>query len=210
MDILYANGWFLTRCIATLAFRYQISGQEFIPEKGGFILAVNHISYYDPPLAGSAASRKLYFFAKEELFKNPLFGWILRNVNALPVKRGAFDRRAIQLAIKIIRNGNGLTFFPEGTRSRTGNLLPAKPGLGMVAHHAQCPIVPGNIHGSNRIAACLTGREQLRITFGEPFSAAWVASFDASKEAYLEISRTVLNRIGELGCTGSPEKTVAG
>ncbi len=196
MDILYTNGWFLSRAVAAIVFRMQVSGRRHVPHKGGFILASNHVSYFDPPLLGSAVNRELHFLAKAELFRNPVFGWILRNVNAIPVKRGAMDRQALKMAVAAIGKGYGLTLFPEGTRSKTADFLPPKPGLGMIASHAGCPIVPAYVDGSNDPAACLLGRTHLHIAFGEPFPAEWVCSFEASKQSYLEISSSVLERIG--------------
>ncbi len=197
-NIVYWMGWSLTRIISKLFFRVRTVGQENIPPKGGFILATNHMSYYDPPLVGSWISRELYFFAKKELFKNRLFAATIRTTNALPVNRQGVDRQAIRLAVAAIKRGFGLTMFPEGTRSRTDKFLSPKPGIGMIASRAECPIAVGYIHGSNRPGDCFRGREQLSITYGETFSADWVKSFPASKEGYRQIATAVMERIGEL------------
>lgn len=198
MKILYYLGWFVTRVISKLIFRIKISGGENFPPSGGFILATNHISYYDPPLVGSWAPRQVYFFAKQELFKNKLFGWIIRQTNALPVKRGAIDRQALELSLDVISRGYGLTIFPEGTRSKTERFLNPKPGVGMLAIKAGCPIVPGYVHGANRLKDCIWGRNKLSITFGEPFSVEWVRSFAGDKDGYQTIAIAVMGRIGEL------------
>ncbi len=198
MKILYYTGWSLTRIISKLVFRIHVTGQEHFPKTGGFILATNHISWYDPPLVGSWAPRQVYFFAKQELFANKLFGGIIRRTNALPVKRGSFDRAALELSEKVIRDGFGLTIFPEGTRSKKEGFLEPKPGVGLLAVRAKCPIVPGYVHGSNRLKDCLWGRTRMRITYGEPFPADWASSFPPEKESYEEIARLVMARIGEI------------
>ncbi len=198
MKILYYAGWFVTRVISKLVFRIRISGRENFPKSGGFILATNHISYYDPPLVGSWAPRQVYFFAKQELFKNKLFGWLIRQTNALPVKRGAIDRQALEMSLEVIRRGYGLTIFPEGTRSKTDYFLNPKPGVGMLAIKAGCMIVPGYVHGANKLRDCFLGRERMSITFGEPFTAEWVKSFGEEKEAYEKIAEAVMARIGEI------------
>jgi 1-acyl-sn-glycerol-3-phosphate acyltransferase len=190
--------WSLTRIISKLFFRIRTGGQENIPSKGGFILATNHISYYDPPLVGSWITRELYFFAKKELFKNRLFGAIIRATNALPVNRQGVDRQAIRLAVDAIERGFGLTMFPEGTRSRTDNFLSPKPGIGMIATRAGCPIAVGYIHGSSRPGDCFRGRDRLSITYGETFSSDWVKSFPAIKEGYYQIAEAVMERIEQL------------
>ena len=101
IKILYYTGWLLTRLITRLVFRIRVNGQENFPVKGGFILATNHVSYYDPLLAGSWTSRQVYFFAKQELFKNKLFGTMIRRSNALPVRRGTIDRHALDLSVDV-------------------------------------------------------------------------------------------------------------
>jgi 1-acyl-sn-glycerol-3-phosphate acyltransferase len=198
IKFFYYAGWTLTRVVSKVIFRCRVSGQEYVPRAGGFILASNHISYYDPPLLGSWSPRQMYFFAKAELFRNFLFGSVIRRTNALPVKRGTIDRESIRLAVDAIERGYGLTIFPEGTRSRTDGFLPPKAGLGLIARSTGCPIVPAYIHGSNRLSRCLTGRDRLSITFSEPLSSEWVNSFPADKQGYLEISRAVLERIARI------------
>jgi len=198
MHILYWTGRALTRVLSRTLFGWQVTGREHVPPTGGFILAGNHISYYDPNLLGSSISREVYFFGKEELFSIPVVGWAIRRTNAMPVKRGAVDRAALKMAIGTIQKGHGLTIFPEGTRSKTGDFLEPRAGVGLIASHAKCPIVPVYIHGSNRLKECFGRRGQLSVTIGEPFSADWVASFGDNKEGYLDISRAVMARIAEL------------
>jgi 1-acyl-sn-glycerol-3-phosphate acyltransferase len=198
MKILYYAGWTVTRVLSKLLFRIRVSGQDHIPATGGFILATNHISWYDPPLVGSWATRQVYFFAKSELFKIPILGWAIRRTNALPVKRGTVDRKSIEVSVAVIKQGYGLTFFPEGTRSKSDHFLDPKPGLGLLAIRAACPIVPGYVHGANRLTDCFLGRNRLRVVFGEPFSPDWVAAFPDNKDGYIRLSAAVMERIGEL------------
>ncbi len=194
----YWGGWFLTRVVSKLFFRIKTQGQENIPRQGGFILASNHISNYDPPLVGSWITREVYFLAKEELFRNPVAGGLITRTNALPVKRGAMDRKAIHVSVEVIRRGFGLTFFPEGTRSKTDQFLRPKAGIGMIATRAKCPIVPAYVHGSNHPGDCFKGRQRLSITYGEPFGADWVMSFPKGKEGYEQIASAVMERIGQI------------
>lgn len=198
MKILYYAGWSLTRLISKLVFRIKVTGQEHFPGTSGFILATNHISYYDPLLVGSWAPREVYFFAKQELFKNRIFGEIIRRTNALPVRRGTVDRQALEMSVDVITRGFGLTIFPEGTRSKKDGFLDPKPGIGVIATRAKCPIVPGYVHGSNKLSDCFWGRNHMSISFGEPFTAEWVASIPADREGYQQIAEAVMARIGEL------------
>jgi 1-acyl-sn-glycerol-3-phosphate acyltransferase len=198
INIVYWLGWLLTWMIGRLFFRIKIRGRENIPREGGFILASNHISYFDPPLVGSFITRELFFFAKKELFKNRFFGSLIRTTNSLPVNRQGVDRHAIKLAVDAIKRGFGLTMFPEGTRSRTDEFLSPKPGIGMIAARAGCPIAVAYIHGSNRLKDCFWGRDRLSITYGEVLPADWVKSFPATKEGYYQIAGAVMERIGRL------------
>lgn len=196
--MLYYTGWFLTRLISKLFFRIKIYGQNHIPKNGGFIVATNHASYFDPPLVGSWMTRQVYFFAKKELFKNKIFGWIITRTNALPVRRGVIERNALEATLAIIKKGYGLTIFPEGTRSKTDQFLEPKPGVGMIAIRAQCPIIPGYVRGTNKLKDCFWGREKLSITFGEPFSSEWVTSFPDNKDSYHKIANAVMERIAQI------------
>jgi 1-acyl-sn-glycerol-3-phosphate acyltransferase len=198
MKILYYTGWSITRIISKLIFRIKVTGRGNIPKSGGFILVSNHISWYDPLVVGSWARRQVYFFAKRELFENKLFGSIIRRTNALPVKRGAVDRGAIEASLKVIRNGYGLTFFPEGTRSKIAGFLTPKPGIGMLAFQARCPIVPCYVHGTNRLKACFWGQDRMRVAYGSPLDPTWLDSFPHDKEGYQQIAESIMQKIGEL------------
>lgn len=208
MKILYCCGWLVGRIGGKLVFRIRVTGREHIPKTGGFILASNHISYYDPLLLGSWSTRQMYFFAKAELFRNRLFGAIIRRTNAIPVKRGTIDRAAVDRALDAISRGFGLLVFPEGTRSKTGEFLDPKAGLGMLAIRAKCPIVPAYIHGADRLKACFWGRDRLSITYGQPFGIEWLSRFPESKAGYESLSREVMGRISELKSSVTEGKRV--
>jgi 1-acyl-sn-glycerol-3-phosphate acyltransferase len=198
IKILYYSGWLLTRLITRLVFRIRVNGQENFPDEGGFILATNHISYYDPLLAGSWTSRQVYFFAKQELFKNKLFGTLIRRTNALPVRRGTIDRHALALSVDVIKQGYGLTIFPEGTRSKKDGFLEPKAGVGMIALRAGCPIVVAYLHGSNRLMDCFMGRDRLSVTFGKTINPERFASLTQEKESYKTVARMVMAEIEKI------------
>ncbi len=198
MHLIFYTSKYLILLISKLFFGLKIYGKNKIPKSGGVIFACNHISIFDPPVMGSCTGRFVFFMAKDSLFKNIISRFYMWNVNARPIKRGVFDRSAMKLCINIVKNGNGLVIFPEGTRSKTDKFLDPKPGIGLIANHAKRQIVPAYIHGSNRLSDCFWRNEKFIVAFGEPFSAEWVDSFPANKEGYQKMSEAVMSRIGEI------------
>ncbi len=198
MKLVYYTGWTFFRAITKILFRIKISGKENFPKNGGFILASNHQSYLDPPVVGSWAPRVVYFMTKAELFENKLLGWYLINTNARPVKRGVMDRQSIKATLDIIADGQGMTIFPEGTRSTTGELLEPKAGIGMIAAKAHCPIIPTYVNGFNRLKDCFLGKAKLTITYGEMIPADWVMAQSKGKEGYNEIAQRVMAEIQKI------------
>jgi len=140
-----------------LVFRLKIYGLENIPARGGFILACNHISLADPPLVGATVPRRVHFLAKRELFQNPILGFIIRNLNSHPIKRGVFDKKIVELVKGIIDAGEPVIIFPEGHRSRDGHFLPPRPGVAIMARTCQTTVIPAYISGSNRLRECFWG-----------------------------------------------------
>ncbi|MDR3591457.1 MAG: lysophospholipid acyltransferase family protein [Negativicutes bacterium] len=141
----------LVKLFLLLFFRLKSSGQEHLPS-GGCVIASNHMSLLDPPVIGCSlpVSRGIHFMAKQELFKIPIFSWIIAHLGAFPVRRGMSDRNAIRTAIDLLRSGEIVGMFPEGTRSSTGQLGKALPGMAMLAVKAGVPVVPAAIVGTDK------------------------------------------------------------
>ena len=122
-------------------FRLRRLGTEHVPD-GGVILASNHRSFLDPFAIGCCIGRPIYFVAKQELFKNPLLGWLLNCLGAFPIKRGASDEESMDTALALLERGQAVVIFPEGTRIRTGSLAQPKRGVGRLALQSGKPVVP--------------------------------------------------------------------
>ena len=151
--------------------RWEVQGREYVPAEGGFILAPNHTSYADPPLAGSALARPVWFMAKRELFSVPLLKHILPSVHAFPVARGTADRRALRRAYALLTQGKVVVIFPEGGRSPDGRLMPAEPGIALVALRAGVPVVPMGLMGADRVlprSSPFPRPAKVRVRIGEP------------------------------------------
>ena len=189
-SFLYYLGKVVFKLMFLVIYRCKSSGQENIPEDTGFIIAPNHMSFFDPPLAGCFMKQDLYFMAKQELFDVPILGFIIKRTNAFPVKRGMQDMSAFRNAFTLLENQKALLMFPEGTRSKTGELGKARPGVGMVACNCQVPIVPVKIINTNN----MTKFKKIEIKYGKPV----YPPKEHTKEDYLKIAQKVLDDIRAL------------
>src|SRR5690625_4193370 len=169
--LLYRLGRGFFRGLCAWGYGWRIEGREHVPRKGPVILVANHISYLDPPLLGAALQRPVHFMAKAELFQNRLIGGILRRVHAFPVARGKADRGAIRHSLELMAQGQILAMFPEGTRSRTGELMPGQSGVAMIALRSRATVVPAGIAGTSKVDRQNfppSGRPRIALHFGPP------------------------------------------
>jgi 1-acyl-sn-glycerol-3-phosphate acyltransferase len=181
---------------------WRVTGRERIPRDGGLIIASNHVSFWDPPLVGSACSRGPYFLAKEELFQTPVLGPLVRAYRSIPIRRGVADLSGMSRAIDVLKRGEALLMFPEGSRMRDGELHPARPGVGMMAVHANVSIVPCFISGSNRPREWWWRGTRVRISFGLARTWQDLAGPDSDltpgRALYQRVSDAVMQEIGAL------------
>jgi 1-acyl-sn-glycerol-3-phosphate acyltransferase len=191
--------WIIPK-LTTVRGGWRVRGVENVPEEGGALIAANHLSHLDPPVVGSAIPRRTYYFAAAYLFKNPVFGFIIRKCYAFPVRRGAADRRALKAAIKLLEQGELLTMFPEGTRSRTGELGEFDLGAALAASRAGVPIVPCAISGTNlalpRDGKRIT-RSRIAVSFAEPIDTQQFGDRPA-KEDLQRITDQVVTAVREM------------
>jgi 1-acyl-sn-glycerol-3-phosphate acyltransferase len=143
----------------------KVVGAENVPETGAVILASNHASNFDPPLVGTAVRQRLiHFMAKEELFHNPIMNWFLRYMNTFPVHRGHVDRKALVEALRVLKSGEILGIFPEGTRITTG-LGAFHEGMAAIAVKSGVPVIPVAVVGSRDLPK---HSGPLLVVFGNP------------------------------------------
>jgi glycerol-3-phosphate dehydrogenase (NAD(P)+) len=140
--------WFLKGFVLGY-FRLRRLGREHIPD-GGVVLAANHRSFLDPFAIGYCLPRPVYFVAKQELFRNPILGWLLNSMGAFPIRRGGSDEESMETALQLLDRGDAVVIFPEGTRIRAGSLGRPKRGVGRIALQSGAPVVPVAITGSER------------------------------------------------------------
>lgn len=176
-------------------FRCKVVGSDNIPKQGGVIIAANHLSLWDPPLAATFVPRYVHFMAKEELFKIPVFGYVIRKLRSFPVRRGASDRAAIRAAITLLNDGHCLGLFPEGTRSKTGAIRKAESGLALIALKAGVPVVPTAVIGTNKIMSKSDFLPKLEVRYGKPIQ---FVSDQTDKVALQEFSQKIMDEIEKM------------
>ena len=179
----------IVRALALFLLPVRLEGVERIPP-GGVILVANHISWKDPPWLTFALGRAVRFMGKEELFRVPVLGGILRLAGNFGVRRGEADRRAMVTALRVLQAGLPLGFFPEGHRSESGAMIRAHPGVGLIARRAGVPIVPVGVIGSKQARLGAFWRRDVLFRIGEPFDAKELATGDEQAAAD-EIMRRV-------------------
>lgn len=148
MTPIYRLGYTISKVVAKLGFRLRTYGRENLIEDGPAILASNHASYLDPPLVGVSCRKDVYFLARKSLFERPVIGALIAQLNTVPVDRDRGDVGAVRALIKLLKSGNRVLVFPEGTRSKDGNLQPARAGVGLLIAKSLAPVVPVRVFGS--------------------------------------------------------------
>src|SRR5215471_2388169 len=201
MNFHYWVGYHLSRLAGRLLFRFRVVHRERMIQSGPVILAMNHQSYLDPPLAGITCDRPIYFLARRTLLDVPLLGRVLPKVNVIPVNQEGVDRSAIKALIRLLQAGNGVLVFPEGSRTPDGTLQPGEPGMGLVIAKTLAPVVPMRIFGAHEALPRGGGGLHfvpITIVIGEPifFEAADVES--PGKDLYKCLSQRVMDAIAAL------------
>lgn len=180
------------RFIYKFFFRWHVIGADNIPKEGPVILCANHISLWDPPLLGSGIERQVHFMAKEELFRIPVISFLLTKFGALPVKRGAGDRGAIRATLKLLEDGKIFGIFPEGTRSKTGELGPGLSGVAMFGLKSEAAVIPVAIIGPYRLFKPVT------IIYGTPIDLSEQRERKGNSETLKETTEIIMKHIQAL------------
>ena len=176
-----------------ILFHLEIKGKKNIPRSGNFIIASNHSSFLDPPLMGYLCDKPIAYFTKQEQLAGFL-GWLITRLGGIPISKVAMGTSDIRCAIEVVKRGKSLLIFPEGTRTPTGHLLPAKPGIGLIVNRTRVCVIPVYIKGSFR--ALPPGKYFIRpgkiiINVGKP-------CFYSPNTPYQDIANHVMQKIAEL------------
>jgi 1-acyl-sn-glycerol-3-phosphate acyltransferase len=195
----YYVGRALVRMLAFLVMRYQVKGKDNIPAQGPILVAANHLNLVDPPLLGISLGRVAVFMAKEELFRSKFSGYFVRGFGAFPVHRRQADRKALSQAEQVLAQGQALIMFPEGTRSRDGQLQSAFPGAALIASRCDVPILPVGISGTEKVKGMTwwLRRPRVTVSIGVPFSLP-PSNGLLSREELAQHASLIMARIAEL------------
>ncbi|WP_078428506.1 lysophospholipid acyltransferase family protein [Alkalihalobacterium alkalinitrilicum] len=186
---LYVFGRGLFRSFFSTTYRVETIGLENIPKDGPVLLCCNHIHYFDPPFLGSYVPRKVHYMAKAELFKVPVLGRLVAGVGAFPVKRGSGDKQALKLGLKILKDGEALGLFPEGTRSKDGTLGKGLAGAGFFALRTDAVVIPCAIIGTYKPF------NKLKVIYGKPLE---MESLRVAKASAGEVTDYIMKAIGDI------------
>jgi 1-acyl-sn-glycerol-3-phosphate acyltransferase len=179
--------------------RLEVRGVEHIPRSGPVILAANHRSMLDVPLMGISSPRPMVFMAKKELFGDPVRAWLWDWLGGFPVRRDISDLRALDIGLAILEQGNCLALYPEGTRSKSAQMLPFLKGAAWLALRTSATIVPCGITGTERRRGIrrLT-RMRVRMTFGDALAVEAESDPRARRERSRAITENLLESVNAL------------
>ncbi len=195
----YSLLWILCWVVSQVWFRIRCAGRANVPASGPVLLVSNHQSHLDPVLVGVACPRQMRALARHELFFWPL-SWLIRTLGAVPIERERNALAGIKTTLKLLKDGEAVLVFPEGTRTPHGKLQPLQPGFCMLARRSGATIVPVAVHGA--FAAMPRGSsfprpKPVRVTFAEPISHLQAAGISDDQLVTL-VGRRIRNALQAL------------
>jgi len=207
MKLIYRVGWLMSRFSFALYFRGRVYHPERVPLTGPVILASNHASFLDPPFVGAGLKRDIHYLARESLFHSRVLGAILRSVNCVPVDRDGGGAAGLRAILDRLLAGGGIILFPEGTRTRDGQLQSARSGIGLTVIKSNAPVVPVRVFGTYEAY----GRHlkfprprPVAVKYGQPMlfekfrAEARTCSKPRLKEIYQQIADEIMAAIAKL------------
>ena len=156
--------------VTAVYFDLKAYGKLNVPRAGGVLLLANHQSFLDPVLVGVKLNRAVSFLARSTLWKGP-FGKLITALNAFPVKQGRGDLGAMKQSIAILQAGRALLVFPEGTRTKDGEMEPLASGISLLIRRAKVPVIPVAIDGAYKAwprSSLIFKPSKIRVMFGSP------------------------------------------
>ncbi len=207
MNPVYFLGWICFRALYKFYFRWRVFNPERVPLTGPVILASNHSSFLDPPLVGAGVTRGINYLARENLFRFPVLGWILHQWQVVPVDREGGGAKGLKAILDRLLDGGAIILFPEGTRTRDGQIQPARSGIGLTVIKSEAPVVPVRVFGTfqayNRHMR-IPLPHRVAVKYGKPMlfqqlrAEAKVCSKARLKQIYQQVADEIMDAITSL------------
>jgi 1-acyl-sn-glycerol-3-phosphate acyltransferase len=207
MNFIYWLGWSGFRLMYATYFRWRVLHPERVPITGPVLLAANHASFLDPPLVGSGLHRECSFLARDTLFRFAFTRWLLTKWQAVPVDRDGGGGAGMKRILGALKNGRAVILFPEGTRTRDGQLQRVRSGVGLLVAKSDAPVVPVRVWGTFEAY----GRhvkfpkpKRVTVKYGQPLefrelrAEALTCSKERLKEIYQQIADEIMAAIAKL------------
>jgi 1-acyl-sn-glycerol-3-phosphate acyltransferase len=178
--------------LGALVYRVRYGGIKNIPTTGPVLVVSNHQSHLDPPLIGAGCWRRMNYLARETLFRPPL-GWLISTLDAIPIDRDGLGISGLKESLRRLKRGEMVLIFPEGTRTRDGEMAPFRPGFTVLAARSKAWILPAAIEGAFQAwprSRKWPGRGTIHVLYGEPIPPEEVAGLD-ERELAAEVERRV-------------------
>ncbi|HWN93465.1 MAG TPA: lysophospholipid acyltransferase family protein [Methylomirabilota bacterium] len=200
MNFVYWLGWSFFRVFYATYLRHRAFNPERVPKTGAVILASNHASILDPPLVGIGLNRECTFLARETLFNLAPIRWLLTRWQAIPIDRDGSGAAGMKRILAALEKGRAVILFPEGTRTRDGQLQSVRSGIGLLAIKSQAPVVPVRVWGTFEAmgrGVHFPKPKRVMAKYGEPmlFTELRAESKNCSKERLKEIYQQVSSEI---------------
>ena len=207
MNASYKTGWHFFRALFTVWFGWRVFNPERVPPSGPVILACNHASYIDPPLAGAGLQRPITYLARQSLFRVPLLSALLRSWQVVAVDRDGGTGQGLKAILDRLESGGAIILFPEGTRTADGQLQPARAGIGLAVVKSAAPVVPMRVFGTfdayGRHRSWPRPR-RLTVKYGQPLTfeslraEVRICSKPRLKQIYQEVADEIMSAIAKL------------
>ena len=208
MNPVYLAGWTFFRLLCQFYFRWRVFNPERVPRTGPVSLASNHASYIDPFLIGAGVPRGINYLAREDLFDFPVAGWVLRRWQAVPVDRDGGGAAGLRAILERLLQDGGIVLFPEGTRTRDGNLQRARSGIGLIVMKSTAPVIPVRVFGTYKAYGRhlrLPRPRRIAVKYGFPLqfdqlrAEAKICNKPRLKEIYQQVADEIMKEIARLG-----------
>lgn len=168
----------IARLSGTVLFRMRWTGSENFPRAGGALICSNHQSFFDPVLVGLTCDRRMNYLARDTLFKNPILAPLIRYLDAIPIDREGGGLAGLKETLRRLKAGEQVLIFPEGTRSRDGEIASLKPGFCSVTRRSKVPLVPVGLDGAYQAwprTAKLPRLGRIAVVVGKPIAPERIA-----------------------------------